>query len=187
MSASYLWLLLVLPLADVTATPLLTTALAAVAVQLLIGAQMYEQKKATYPEINESLALWKLRHVQFMTAKDDKLEPASYWVRRYVWGRRATGCDLRSGQPEWNGQCTRATALQHERLAQPSHQMLSTVPPHPPHGCVRMSNEGPRPPAPPLFALPTTVLESTLSCRHLCFAVRKVMVAGKRRNSFSHP
>jgi hypothetical protein len=77
--------------------------------QLLIGAQMYEQKKATYPEINESLALWKLRHVQFMTAKDDKLEPASYWVRRrdpftshhihaYNFGKKGVGITFDSGR-----------------------------------------------------------------------------------------
>ena len=49
--------------------------------QVLVGAQVYEQQKATYTEINECLALWKLRHCQFMTAKDDARRPVSYWLR----------------------------------------------------------------------------------------------------------
>ena len=43
--------------------------------QVLVGAQVYEQKKATYAEINECLSLWKLRHVEFMTARDDAARP----------------------------------------------------------------------------------------------------------------
>ena len=43
---------------------------------------MYEQQKATYAEINECLALWKLRHTQFMTTRDDPRRPVSYWMRR---------------------------------------------------------------------------------------------------------
>jgi len=35
-----------------------------------------------YAEINECLSLWKLRHVEFMTAKDDAARPVSYWLRR---------------------------------------------------------------------------------------------------------
>ena len=43
---------------------------------------MYENQKATYAEVNECLALWKLRHVEFFTAKDDAKRPKSYWLRR---------------------------------------------------------------------------------------------------------
>eukprot|EP00668_Euglena_longa_P002959 GGOE01003456.1.p1 GENE.GGOE01003456.1~~GGOE01003456.1.p1 ORF type:complete len:3098 (-),score=946.50 GGOE01003456.1:364-9156(-) len=49
--------------------------------QLLVGAQIYENQKATYKEINQCLSMWKLRHLQFMTAKDDKANPASFWIR----------------------------------------------------------------------------------------------------------
>ena len=47
-----------------------------------MGAQVYENKKETYSEINECLSLWKLRHVEFMTAKDDPQNPMSFWLRR---------------------------------------------------------------------------------------------------------
>ena len=50
--------------------------------QVLVGAQVYEQQKATYAEINETLSLWKMRHCQFMTARDDAERPVSYWLRR---------------------------------------------------------------------------------------------------------
>ena len=50
--------------------------------QVLVGAQVYEQQKATHHEINELLSLWKTRHVQFMTAQDDRTRPISAWLRR---------------------------------------------------------------------------------------------------------
>lgn len=31
--------------------------------QLLVGAQVYENQKATYKEINQCLSMWKLRHL----------------------------------------------------------------------------------------------------------------------------
>ena len=68
------------------------------AVQVLIGAQMYEQKKTTYPEINECLSMWKLRHAEFMTAKDDTFNPKSYWVRRCARRRRACACARSRGR-----------------------------------------------------------------------------------------
>ena len=49
---------------------------------MLVGAQVYENQQATYAEINEVLSLWKMRHVEFMTAKDDQKNPVSYWLRR---------------------------------------------------------------------------------------------------------
>ena len=51
-------------------------------VQVLVGAQVYENQKATYPEINEALSMWKMRSCQFMTAKDDKQRPVSFWLHR---------------------------------------------------------------------------------------------------------
>ena len=50
--------------------------------QVLVGAQVYEQQRQTYAEINECLALWKLQHVEFFTSRDDPESPASYWLRR---------------------------------------------------------------------------------------------------------
>uniref|UniRef100_A0A7S1JEU0 GH16 domain-containing protein n=1 Tax=Eutreptiella gymnastica TaxID=73025 RepID=A0A7S1JEU0_9EUGL len=50
--------------------------------QVCIGAQVYEQQKETYLEINEVLATWKMRHVQFMSAKDGEIDPRSFWLQR---------------------------------------------------------------------------------------------------------
>ena len=44
--------------------------------------QVYEQKGRTHDEINELMAHWKLRHVQYMTVKDDPVQPCSFWMRR---------------------------------------------------------------------------------------------------------
>ena len=51
-------------------------------IQVLVGAPAYEERGPLYHEINECLALWKLRHVEVMTAKDDAKNPVSYWLRR---------------------------------------------------------------------------------------------------------
>ena len=50
--------------------------------QVLAGAQVYEQQKATYDEINECMSLWKMRHLEVMTANDTAQSPVSFWLRR---------------------------------------------------------------------------------------------------------